>query len=515
MSLGAAGGEFVLAALILAMLHSVALVMEVTRKSLNIAAPYLHQDWIDPHAYGIVKALQKNDFETYLVGGCVRDLLLNIHPKDYDIATMAHPPQVKRLIYMSFIIGKRFRLVLVKRDDQQYEVATFRREVKAEDFPEGDQPFGDNVFGNPEEDAKRRDFTINALFYDPVSEKLIDYVNGLPDIESRTLRMIGDPDTRLTEDPIRILRGLRFSYKLGLTIEPTLRASIHARAGELARSVLPRRREEILKILRLDEPQLPLMEMYDLGILQVIMPTLHDLLSNTERRDLFLEHFEALRAMVVDPADPVQLFAWITYSMLQAARTAPSMRDSLITIDEEVFQVFMRDELGMYRFEQTVLTKSIQLLPLVTRTEEFRRKGDRRQLAFMKNEGFRLAMRIAETDFLLSSAQVSFWKNSYDKLSGELTVLEAELKTKRRRRPRRPRKDKRGGADAKASADDSDDVDDDVELTDATLDNIPVEDLEGDFDTDIEDDFSDIQLDDLEAKAQSNEAKSQPKTDRP
>ena len=465
--------------------------MEVTQK------PRLHQDWIDPHAYGIVKALQKNEFETYLVGGCVRDLLLNIHPKDYDIATMAHPPQVKRLIYMSFIIGKRFRLVLVKRDDQQFEVATFRREVRAEDYPEGDQPFGDNIFGTPEEDSRRRDFTINALFYDPITEKLIDYVDGLRDVQSRTLRMIGDPDTRLIEDPIRMLRGLRFSHKLGLTIEPTLRASMMARASELPKSVLPRRREELLKILRLKDPAAAIMEAYDLGFLEAIAPTLHDLLSSVERRDQFLSHLEAFRGIVVDPSDPVQLFGWVTYSMLQAARTAPSLRDTLITIDEDVFQRFMRDELGMYRFEQTVLTKAIQLLPLVVRTEEFKRRGERRQLAFMKNEGFKIAMRIAETEYLLSPEQLAFWRTAYDKLSGELSVLEAESKTKRRRRPRRPRKDKSGAAAANggepideidaASHDGEDDADD----TDDS-------DSADDFGDVTDDDFSDITLSDVE-----------------
>ncbi|RYZ76888.1 MAG: poly(A) polymerase [Proteobacteria bacterium] len=407
--------------------------MEVTRK------PHLHQDWIDPHAYGIVKALQKNDFETYLVGGCVRDLLLNIHPKDFDIATMAHPPQVKRLIYMSFIIGKRFRLVLVKRDDQQYEVATFRREVKAEEHPEG-VPFGDNVFGTPEEDALRRDFTINALFYDPIEEKLIDYVEGLKDIDTRTLRMIGEPDVRLVEDPIRILRGLRFSHKLGLTVEPGLREAMKRNAKELTRSVLPRRREEILKILRLAEPQVAILELFDLDILQHITPTLHDLLSSPERRDLFLEAFESLRAIVMDPNDTTQLFTWLTYSMYQAAVNAPSMREQPITIHDELFQRFMRDELGMYRFEQTVLTKSIDLLRLIQKTEEFKRRGERRQLAFMKNEGFKLAMRIAESDFLLTSAQSAFWRSAYARLSSELEVLEAEVKTKRRRRPRKPKR---------------------------------------------------------------------------
>lgn len=453
--------------------------MEVTRK------PHLHSDWIDPHAYGIVKALQKNEFETYLVGGCVRDLLLNIYPKDYDIATMAHPPQVKKLIYMSFIIGKRFRLVLVKREDQQFEVATFRREVRPEDFPEGDQPFGDNVFGTPEEDARRRDFTINALFYDPVSEKLIDYVNGLPDIETRTLRMIGDPDARLIEDPIRILRGLRFSHKLGLTIEPALRASMQARAGELPKSVLPRRREEILKILRLHDPSLALLEAFDLGLLTFVAPTLHSFLEDGARREEFLAALASLRSIVVDPNEPVQLFAWLTYAMLQAARAASS-REKLPSIDEEMFQTFMRDELGMYRFEQTVLTKAIQLLPLVQKTEEFKRRGERRQLAFMKNEGFKLAMRIAESDYLLTAAQLAFWRTAFDRLSNELMVAEAEQKTKRRRRPRRPRKDKSSGS---AGADD-------VDAAGVAL--VDEDSGADDLDQDLADDFRDLKMDDAD-----------------
>lgn len=410
--------------------------MEVTQK------PHLHKDWIDSHAYGIVKALQKGGFETYLVGGCVRDLLLGIHPKDYDIATMAHPPQVKRLIYMAFIIGKRFRLVLVKRDDQQFEVATFRRDFDPSEFPEGAPP-GDNVFGIPEEDARRRDFTINALFYDPVKDELIDYVNGLPDIDARILRIIGDPDKRLIEDPIRTLRGLRLAHKLGLNIEPGLRAAMIRQAGELAKSVLPRRREELLKILRLKDPAAALLECFDLGILQYVIPTLHDLLSNPERRERFLEAFASHQSVVTDHAETVALFGWLVYSMLEAARQGPSQRETLITIDDEIFQHMMRDELGMYKFEQIALTKAIEILPSLQRAEEFKRRGERRQLALIKNEGFRFGMSLAKSDFLLTPAQVAFWEGAVARLSSELEKIQAESKGKKRR-PRRRRRSHEG-----------------------------------------------------------------------
>jgi poly(A) polymerase len=406
--------------------------MEVTRK------PHLHHDWIDSHAYGIVKALQKGGFTTYLVGGCVRDLLLGIHPKDFDIATNAAPQQVKRLIYMSFIIGKRFRLVLVKREQQQFEVATFRREVKPEEFPEG-VPAGDNVFGTEQEDAQRRDFTINGLFYDPVGDQLIDYVNGLADVRDRVLRMIGDPNVRLVEDSIRMLRGIRLAHKLGLVIDPALRESMQKNAGELEKSVLPRRREEILKILRLDEPELVLMECADLGILKHVIPTLDDLIASPERRDLFLHYFNYYRGMVDNPTDTTQLFGWLVFAMLQAATEGPSSRETPITIEDELFQTLMRDELGMYKFEQTVLSKAAELIPVFQKTEDFRRRGERRQIALMKNEGFKLGLRLVEADLLLPPEQLDFWKKALEQLEPELSRIEADLKSKRRRRPRRKR----------------------------------------------------------------------------
>src|ERR1035437_4250249 len=139
--------------------------------------PHLHQDWVDPHAVGIIRALQKKGFITYLVGGCVRDLLIGIHPKDFDIATTAKPDEVKRTIHRAYVIGKRFRLVLVRRDELQFEVATFRHELR-EDESRIDLPAGDNIFGTAEEDAQRRDFTINGLFYDPIGDQLIDFAEG-------------------------------------------------------------------------------------------------------------------------------------------------------------------------------------------------------------------------------------------------------------------------------------------------------------------------------------------------
>ncbi|MCM2280749.1 MAG: poly(A) polymerase, partial [Bdellovibrionaceae bacterium] len=384
--------------------------MEVKQK------PQLHQDWIDSHAYGIVKALQKGGFTTYLVGGCVRDLLIGIHPKDFDIATAAQPPQVKRLIYQAYIIGKRFRLVLVKRNDQQFEVATFRREVRAEDFPEG-VPFGDNVFGSPEEDASRRDFTINGLFYDPIDGTLIDYIDGMRDIQNRIIRMIGDPEVRLIEDPIRMLRALRLAHKIGFSIEAELRTAIQKHASELLKSVLPRRREEVLKILRLKEPDRCLLEAFDLDLLKYTLPTIHALLGDLDKREIFLDHMRRNHRMAPDSADTVHLFGWLVFSLFQTvveAEGRESERPEDI-IAEDRFQNFMRDELGMYKFEQSTISHALETVSLLQRAEEIRKRGERRQFAVVKNEGFLLGLCMAEVDYQLTPEDLHFWKSLYDR----------------------------------------------------------------------------------------------------
>lgn len=434
--------------------------MEVKQK------PQLHQDWIDSHAYGIVKALQKGGFTTYLVGGCVRDLLIGIHPKDFDIATQAQPQQVKRLIYQAYIIGKRFRLVLVKRHEQQFEVATFRREVRAEDFPDG-VPFGDNVFGTPEEDASRRDFTINGLFYDPVEGTLIDYINGMQDIQKRVIRMIGDPEVRLIEDPIRMLRALRLAHKIGFSLDTDLRAAIQRHAAELIKSVLPRRREEVLKILRLKEPDLCLLEAFDLDILKYTLPTIHELMLDVEKRDIFLDHFRRNQRMAPDTADTAHLFGWLVFSYFQTVIEvdgSTSQENQGHLINQERFQSFMRDELGMYKFEQSTVSHAIETVAVLQRTEEIRRRGERRQFSVVKNEGFVLALQIAEADYQLTPEDLHFWKSLHARFLPEIQRLAEDERGKRRgarrRRPRRGEGGERGrGGRREESLDASDDED--------------------------------------------------------
>ena len=413
--------------------------MNVTQK------PHLHQDWIDPHAVGIVRALQKKGFMTYLVGGCVRDLLLGIHPKDFDIATNAKPDEVRSTIHRSYVIGKRFRLVLVRRDEMQFEVATFRREMSDQeksDQAEDEAPASDNMFGTVEEDARRRDFTINGLFYDPINDQLVDYAEGLPDLEHRWVRMIGDPMVRLAEDPIRIMRALRLKHMIGFTLEPELRRAMQEKASTLPTTVLPRRREEILKWLRLKNPDLAFHEAHDLGILRHISPTLDEALNGPGEEDFYA----LLRQIPYEEAlSPGDLFGLLVLSYVRAflqpdPGSGPRVRDLL---GDDKMQGWMRDELGMFKFEQALATKALHVEPLLAKRKEFQKKGERRQRALLTNEAFPMALRFARQDYFLGCEDLLYWSESFAQMRID-NPGGGGGGARRRRRPRR----RRGGAPA-------------------------------------------------------------------
>src|SRR6266480_5089796 len=204
---------------------------------------------VDPDALKVLYRLRQANHVAYLVGGSVRDLILGRRPKDFDIGTSAHPSQVKKLFRNCWIIGRRFRLAHVKFGNKVIEVATFRRQVEpgeeivAEGVPAPDPttPEGehlihhDNTFGTPEEDAFRRDFTINALFYDIATFSIIDYVGGLEDLRAGVVRSIGDPAVRICEDPVRMIRAIALAARLGFTIEPGLLAAIRTHRREIAK----------------------------------------------------------------------------------------------------------------------------------------------------------------------------------------------------------------------------------------------------------------------------------------
>src|SRR4051795_9049080 len=245
---------------------------------------------IDPDALKVLYRLRQADFTAYLVGGSVRDLLLGRRPKDFDIGTSAHPYQVKKLFRNCWIIGRRFRLAHVKFGTKVIEVATFRRQVQpGEEIVEDGVPapethtsaasaepaiHRDNTFGTPEEDAFRRDFTINALFYDIGTFSIIDYVGGLKDLEHRLIRSIGDPGTRFLEDPVRMLRAVVFAARLDFTIDAPILDAFETHRHEIGRAAPARLMEEYFKILRSGYAEQTFRMLKDVRLLREMTPEL-------------------------------------------------------------------------------------------------------------------------------------------------------------------------------------------------------------------------------------------------
>ena len=244
---------------------------------------------VDPDALKVLYRLRQANHVAYLVGGSVRDLLLGRRPKDFDIGTSAHPSQVKKLFRNCWIIGRRFRLAHVKFGTKVIEVATFRRQVEAGEevvadgvpAPDPTTPEGahlihhDNTFGTPEEDAFRRDFTINALVYDIATFSIIDYVGGLDDLQAGIVRMIGDPEVRLREDPVRMLRAVALASRLDFTIDPPVLAAIGAHRHDIAKSSAPRLLEEYYKILRSGAAEKTFKRLAEVGLIEPISKELH------------------------------------------------------------------------------------------------------------------------------------------------------------------------------------------------------------------------------------------------
>ncbi len=209
---------------------------------------------IDENTLKVLYRLKRQGHKAYLVGGSVRDLLLNRIPKDFDVGTDATPNQVKKIFRNCFLVGRRFRLAHIRfGGNQVVEVATFRRKAVSEDLPEDSAEHHlvvENVFGTPAEDAFRRDFTINALFYDVASFSVLDFVGGLDDLENRRIRAIGDPLVRFVEDPVRMLRALEFAARLDFSLDEEVREAIYRRAPLIAEAAPARLREEVMELFR-------------------------------------------------------------------------------------------------------------------------------------------------------------------------------------------------------------------------------------------------------------------------
>ncbi len=283
---------------------------------------------IDPDALRVLNRLHQFDHTAYLVGGSVRDLLLGRRPKDFDIGTSAHPQEVKRLFRNCWIIGRRFRLVHVKFGTKTIEVATFRRQLSEEELAEQEAAAReaaemaqaeapgrrdhqrahprDNTFGTPEQDAFRRDFTVNALFYDIGTFAIIDYVGGIGDLEAHVIRSIGDPNVRFEEDPVRMLRAIVLAARLDFTVDPPVVDAIRRHAHLIGQASPARLLEEFYKILRSGSSERAFRQLAEVGLLQHLAPELlkdggQALWPFTAALDGYRRRFEATPESLTNP----------------------------------------------------------------------------------------------------------------------------------------------------------------------------------------------------------------------
>jgi poly(A) polymerase len=310
---------------------------------------------IDPDALKVLYRLRQFNYAAYLVGGSVRDLLLARRPKDFDIGTSAHPYQVKKLFRNCWIIGRRFRLAHVKFGSKVIEVATFRRQLQPGEeatpqavpapglppAPGGETAAAaevnsaahlihrDNTFGTPEEDAFRRDFTINALFYDIATFSVIDYVNGMGDLDAGLVRSIGDPEVRFLEDPVRMLRAVALAARLDFTIDPPVLEAIRLHRHTIATSAPPRLLEEYYKILRSGCAEKTFRGLAHAGLLEPISAELHQgadepLWRSLASVDAYRRNFESAPATLTNAVLLGSLLVPLGFPLEEVRRAAPA-----------------------------------------------------------------------------------------------------------------------------------------------------------------------------------------------
>jgi poly(A) polymerase len=348
---------------------------------------------IDPDVQKVLRRLVRHGHEAYLVGGCVRDLLLDRRPKDFDVATSARPEQVRELFRNSRIIGRRFRLVHVLfQGGKVIEVATFRKNPK-EDVEDASELLirSDNVFGAAHEDAMRRDFTINALFYDLEARQILDWVGGMNDVVRRVVHTIGDPETRFREDPVRILRALKFAGRLGFAITPDVYDAIVFCREALELAARPRLSEEILRLLRGGQARRTIYLAWETGVLDVLLPELSTLLyddgegDGPAAREWRLLGYIDRRSLEDRPLDDTALWTLLLLEPLKEA--CEGVRDRSTAAAE--FLDPLLERLALSRRNADGIRRIVSVLP---------RLSTGRAGRFARTEIFQSAVEVAAAD---------------------------------------------------------------------------------------------------------------------
>jgi poly(A) polymerase len=390
----------------------------------------------------VCEVLHSHGYEAYVVGGAVRDLLLGLRPKDFDVATNAYPEEVHKVFRRSRLIGKRFKLVHVMFGEETVEVSTFRARTATETDEHG-RVLRDNIYGTREDDAIRRDFTINALYYDPASETIVDYHNGLRDLQRKSVRIIGDARARYREDPLRMLRAVRFAAKAGFSIDERTRKPIRELAHLLGNVPPSRVYEEMQKLLLSGHAATGLRQLRSEGLHHGLLPLL-DVIFEQPMGERFvglaLEQTDS-RVRSGKSVSPAFLFAALLWHEVLAAwkkseqrglKPIPALFEAMDTVLD-----IQSDKLAIPRRFTAVMKEIWALQP---RLEQ---RSGRRPFGLLAHERFR-----AGFDFLVlrsasgeAPGELSQWWEKFQQ-AGEAerqAMLMAPQPGERRRRRRRRR----------------------------------------------------------------------------
>jgi len=326
---------------------------------------------VDPDALYVIKKLQSQGHTAYLVGGSVRDLLMGVEPKDFDVSTSARPEEIRGLFKNCYVIGRRFRLAHVRFGDKIIEVSTFR----SGDPENEDLIVRDNEFGSPEEDALRRDFTINGLYYDPFTETVIDYVQGFEDAQKRFLRVIGTAHVRFKQDPVRMIRLVKFQARFQLNVCPQAHTALLDCRSEILKSSPARVLEELLRMLESGSGFSFFKQLSDVGLLQHLIPTLSAYCELAEDNVVFelLKIADSIHKKSSSRFDRCVLLAVIVFPIferhIQILQKSGSsfhlgrIENEAYFIIEEVFSPFLEIPKRMVGTLAMILTSQFRLRP--------------------------------------------------------------------------------------------------------------------------------------------------------
>jgi poly(A) polymerase len=418
------------------------------------------RETISHGARKVCEVLQSRGYVAYVVGGAVRDLLLGLRPKDFDVATDAYPEEVHRLFRRSRMIGRRFKLVHVMFGEETVEVSTFRARTAAETekhgrdrLDKGDHVVDehgrivrDNIYGTRQDDSIRRDFTLNALYYDPATEAILDYHNGLRDLRHKSVRIIGDARARYREDPVRMLRAARFAAKLGFTIDEGTREPIREMAHLLENVPASRVYEEMQKLLLSGHAATSLRQLRSEGLHHGLLPLL-DVIFEQPMGERFvqlaLEQTDA-RVRSGKPVSPAFLFAALLWHEVLAAwkkmqHQGQNRIPALFRAMDEVIEI-QTEKLAIPRRFTAVMKEIWAMQP---RLEQ---RSGRRPFALIAQERFRAAF-----DFLVlrassgeAPAELAQWWEKFQRASEHdrhamlLAPQPGEGRRRRRRRRKKP-----------------------------------------------------------------------------